>query len=199
MRGIAGLVLAGGLGRRMGGRDKALIPLAGRPMIAHVIDALSPQCAALAISANGDPQRFGAFGLPVLPDPLPDHPGPLAGLLAGMEWAAGNGFSRIVTSPVDTPQPPGDLVARLSSVDAAVVLPRGMTADGSRLHPTSGLWRCDLAPLLRLALDRGVRKVRVFADMVGFAQVAFPGDEPFANLNTPEAIESWRNRRESAK
>ena len=109
---IAGIVLAGGQSRRMGGGDKGLLDLGGRPVIAHVIERLG---CARAISANGDPARFARFGLPVLPDSVPDWPGPLAGVLAGMDWAAGQGIARILTAAADTPFFPRDLGTRLAS------------------------------------------------------------------------------------
>lgn len=110
---VFGVVLAGGLARRMGGGDKPLRLLAGRPMLDHVLERLRPQVAALALSANGDGARFAAWGLPVLADPLPDFPGPLAGILAGMEWVAAQGGQWMVSAPGDSPLLPGDYVASL--------------------------------------------------------------------------------------
>src|SRR5271166_2556949 len=110
-----GLVLDGGLGRRMGGADKGFVTLAGRPMLAHAIARLRPQCAELAISANGDPARFAAFDLPVVADDPPDFAGPLAGVLAGIEHCGrlARGMSHVATLPADAPFAPLDFVARL--------------------------------------------------------------------------------------
>lgn len=198
-----GVVLAGGAGRRMGGRDKALVALAGRPMVGHVIDRLTPQLGALALNAGGDPARFARFGLPVLPDPVPGRPGPLAGVLAAMLWAGeasaqeagageagaqATGAGRVLTVATDTPFLPGDLVARLAAVTAPVVL----AARGGRLHPTVGLWSVELAPALRAALAAGQRKLGAWALAQGAVTVAFDkgADDPFFNVNTPEDMET---------
>lgn len=182
----AGIVLAGGLSRRMGGRDKALLPLAGRPLIAHVIARLG---CARAISANGDPARFAAFGLPVLPDEMPDRPGPLAGVLAGLDWAAAQGEPGIVTAAADTPFFPADCARRLAAAAAEtrrpIALAAGMTPDGIRRHPTFGYWSVILRPTLREALAAGLNKVGAFAEAEGVVEVRFPGEEPFFNVNTP--------------
>ncbi|HHX88424.1 MAG TPA: molybdenum cofactor guanylyltransferase, partial [Paracoccus sp.] len=125
---VLGVILAGGRATRMGGGDKGLRQVAGRRLLDHVIDRLGPQVAGLAINANGDPARLAGFGLPVLPDSLPDHPGPLAGVLAGMDWAAGQGARAIVTAAADTPFFPPDLVARLQ----AAAGPSGLALAASR-------------------------------------------------------------------
>lgn len=177
----------------MGGQDKALLSLAGRPLIAHVIDRLG---CARAISANGDPARFADFGLPVLGDEIPGWPGPLAGVLAGMDWAAGNGFAYILTAAADTPFFPRDLAERLGSVNAPVVLARAMTPDGLRPHPTFALWDVSLRDDLRAALGQGVRRVREYAAKHGAVLVDIPGDDPFFNINTPEDMGRARTRTE---
>lgn len=185
-REIAGIVLAGGQSRRMGGGDKGLLDLGGRPVIAHVIERLG---CARAISANGDPARFGRFGLPVLPDSLPDWPGPLAGVLAGMDWAAAEGIARIVTAAADTPFFPRDLAARLAAVEAPVVM---ATNDGD--HPAFALWDVSLRDDLRAALRSGTRRMRDWMDAQGAVRVGFPGDDPFFNINTPAELETARLR-----
>ncbi|HRO13919.1 MAG TPA: molybdenum cofactor guanylyltransferase MobA [Paracoccus sp. (in: a-proteobacteria)] len=178
---VAGIVLAGGLSRRMGGGDKALLDLGGRPMIAHVVDRLG---CARAISANGDPARFADFGLPVLADSLPDRPGPLAGVLAGMDWAAAQGFARIVTAAADTPFFPRDLAARLTQGAAPVVL----ACHDGRDHPVFAAWDVALRDDLRANLLAGGRRLTEFADRHGAQRVAFTGPEPFFNVNTPEDL-----------
>lgn len=178
-----GVILAGGLGRRMGGADKALVPLGGRPLIAHVIDRLSPQVAELAINANGPAERFAAFGLPVLPDPLPDHPGPLAGVLAGLDWAAAAGADWIVTAPADTPFLPGDLVPRLM---LAAEGRRMAVAATDRVHPVCGLWPVARRAALREAIAAGTRRLTDWTEAEGAGIAPFPATVPdaFFNVNT---------------
>ncbi|MBB1491536.1 MULTISPECIES: molybdenum cofactor guanylyltransferase MobA [unclassified Paracoccus (in: a-proteobacteria)] len=185
-REIAGIVLAGGQSRRMGGGDKGLLDLGGRPVIAHVIERLG---CARAISANGDPARFADFGLPVLPDSLPDWPGPLAGVLAGMDWAAARGIPRIVTAAADTPFFPRDLAARLAGVEAPVIM---ASNDGD--HPAFALWDVSLRDDLRAALHSGTRRMRDWMDAHGAVRVGFPGDDPFFNINTPAELATARLR-----
>lgn len=196
----AGIILAGGASRRMqaagqatgpGGIDKALLPLAGRPMIAHVIERLG---CVRAISANGDPERFRSFGLPVLPDRLPDgtpdRPGPLAGVLAGLDWAAAQGFARIVTASADTPFLPRDLAARLLTEGG----PIAMATHEGRDHPTLAAWDVSLREPLRRALAEGVRRPAVWAEEQGARRVAFSGGDPFFNVNTPEDLAEAERR-----
>lgn len=182
-----GLILAGGMSRRMGGGDKALGDLAGRPLLTHVIERLSPQLPALALNANGDPARFAGFGLDVIPDPLPGHPGPLAGVLAAMGWARARGAAWVLTAPGDTPWLPGDLVPRLIM---AAEEGNGLAVAecGGRLHPVCGLWPVTLADRLAADIAAGTRRVGDWALAQGAARAPFPsGDpDPFANLNTPE-------------
>ncbi len=177
---IAGIILAGGRSLRMGGGDKTLLPLAGRPMLAHVVARLAPQVDALALSANGDPARFAAFALPVLADSLPDHPGPLAGILAGLDWAAALGAATLVTVPGDTPFLPANLVAALAA--AAADRPAYVVTPDPQ--PACALWPVALRPALAAALAAGERRVRAFADAHGAATVPLP-PEGFRNLNTP--------------
>jgi molybdopterin-guanine dinucleotide biosynthesis protein A len=183
-RAAAGVILAGGSGRRIGG-DKAFVPLAGRPLVAHVIARLAPQCRALGVNAAPDP-RLGSLGLPVIPDGAEGGLGPLSGILAAMDWAAAEGAARVLTVPVDTPFLPADLAARLSTVEAPIVLAR--TADG--LQGTCGLWSVSLRVALAEALTTGTRKVTEFTEAQGAASVPFPeGDPPpFLNVNRPEDL-----------
>ncbi|PAU97406.1 molybdenum cofactor guanylyltransferase MobA [Paracoccus salipaludis] len=183
---IAGIVLAGGQSRRMGGGDKGLLDLGGRPVIAHVIERLG---CARAISANGDPARFARFGLPVLPDSVPDWPGPLAGVLAGMDWAAGQGIARILTAAADTPFFPRDLGTRLAAAKAPVVM-----ATGGGDHPAFAMWDVALRDDLRAALHSGTRRMRNWMDARGALRVEIPGEDPFFNINTPADLDAARRR-----
>ena len=185
--GPAGVVLAGGMARRMGGGDKPLEDLCGRPIIAHVIARLG--CAA-AVNANGDPARFAAFGLPVLPDTVPGHPGPLAGVLAALDWAAGRGLPRVVTAAGDTPFFPEDLAQRLWAAGAPVA----MAAHGGRDHPAFAAWDTALRDPLRRALAQGTRRMRQFMDDHGAARVIVEGRDPFFNINTPDDLAEARRR-----
>jgi len=190
-----GVILAGGKARRMGGGDKCLLPLAGRPILEHVLARLAPQVEALAINANGDPARFDGLSLPVIADSVPGFAGPLAGVLAGLDWAAGRGASHIVTAAADTPFLPLDLVARLSAAVQASGMPIALAAAphagrGRVRHPTFGLWPVALRGDLRRALGEGVRKVVLWTDRHGAAEALFaqPGPDPFFNVNTPEDL-----------
>lgn len=182
MTDLAGVILAGGRAQRMGGGDKGLRLLAGRPLIAHVIDRLSPQVTALAINANGDPARFAGLGLPVLPDPLTGQPGPLAGVLAAMDWAAARGADRVLTTPADTPFLPLDLAARLNGADGLAM------ARAGGLHPVCAIWPVRLAPDLRDALAAGEHRVGRLADALGAVPVDFPDRDAFFNVNTPDDL-----------
>lgn len=180
-----GVILAGGQARRMGGGDKGLLPLQGQTILDRVIARLAPQVAGLAINANGDPARFLHLGLPVLPDSVAGFPGPLAGVLAGLDWAAGEGARHIVTAAWDTPFFPADLVAGLEAGRGPITLAR--TPEGR--HPTFGLWPVALADDLRAALEDGTRKVLAWTDRHGTAYADFTGDpDPFFNVNTPEDL-----------
>ncbi|MGF1502810.1 MAG: molybdenum cofactor guanylyltransferase MobA [Paracoccaceae bacterium] len=191
---IAGVILAGGLARRMGGGDKTLRPLAGRPLLAHVIARLRPQVAALALNANGDPARFAEFALPIVPDTVPGFAGPLAGVLAGLRWAASEGHDHIVSAAGDTPFFPSDLVARLAAARSpAEPIAMAATTDPKRglsEHPTFALWPVALADDLEHALTVGdLRKVIVWTSRHGFARVLFDDAAyPFFNVNTPEDL-----------
>jgi molybdopterin-guanine dinucleotide biosynthesis protein A len=188
MSDIPGVILAGGRATRMGGGDKGLRVVAGKRLIDHVIARLAPQCGALALNANGDPARFADLGLPVLADSLADHPGPLAGVLAGLDWAAGLGAEAIVTAAADTPFFPDDLVQRLQ--DAAGPSGLALAASGGHRHPTFGLWPTALRNDLRAALEGGLRKIVLWTDGhgAGTADFAATPYDPFFNVNTPEDI-----------
>lgn len=183
---ILGVILAGGQGQRMGGADKAMLPLAGRALITHAIERLEPQVDRLAISANGDPARLGRFGLPILPDSETSQ-GPLSGLLAALDWAEPLGATHLVSVPVDAPFFPPDLVPRLllAGEGAGAALARS----GGNDHPTFGLWPATAAPALRTFLTSGAKaRVRDFADNLHAARADFPDDGAFTNLNTPEDL-----------
>lgn len=180
-----GVILAGGLARRMGGGDKGLLALGEATILDRVIARLSPQVAAVALNANGDPERFADLGLPVIADSIDGFAGPLAGVLAGMDWAAAEGASHIVTAAWDTPFFPDTLVEKLSAEPGPITLAR--TADGR--HPTFGLWPVDLRDDLRAELRAGTRKVLAFTDRHGTSYADFEGDpDPFFNVNTPEDL-----------
>ena len=134
-----GVILAGGQSSRMGGGDKGLLHLGGRPILSHVIERLSPQVADLALNANGDPARFGPFGLPVIADSVPGFAGPLAGVLAGLDWAASQGAETIVTAAADTPFFPADLVPRLLMACEGMDTSLALAASPDGRHPTFGI------------------------------------------------------------
>jgi molybdopterin-guanine dinucleotide biosynthesis protein A len=193
---IAGVILAGGLSRRMGGVDKPLAVLNGTPMIGHVIARLRPQVSALAINANGDPARFAEFGLPVLPDPIAGFIGPLAGLLAALQWAKQSDTPHVVTAPADTPFLPENLVKRLydfiDTAEIAVARFRG------EAHPTIALWSVSLADDLSHWLRDGTdRAVHVWIGTRRAVAVDFTDDEnrdPFFNVNAPADLEQAEAR-----
>jgi len=195
---VIGVLLAGGLARRMGGGDKCLLELAGRPLLSHAIDRLAPQTDALVLNANGDPARFAAFGLDVVPDPIIGYAGPLAGVLAGMEWAKRNRPSArwIATAASDTPFFPGDCVARLLEAAQPHHPAIAMAASGGREHPVFSLWPVALLGDLRDALESGTRKIldwtgRHTTLTVSFEMTDGPDGaiDPFFNANTPEDLE----------
>ena len=191
---VVGLLLAGGLSRRMGGGDKCLRPLGGRPILAHAIERLQPQVAALVLNANGDPTRFAGFGLPVAADSIPDFAGPLAGILAGLDWTAAErpDCEAVVSVATDAPFLPLDLIARLTADVAASGAALACAASGGRAHPVFGLWPVGLRGDLRHAvLDEGIRKVDLFTARYKLATVTFPDRpvDPFFNANRPEDLD----------
>jgi len=185
-----GVILAGGRASRMGGGDKGLLPLGRSTILGHVIDRLAPQVAGLALNANGDPTRFAALGLPVLPDTVGGLAGPLAGVLAGLDWAAGLGASHVITAAADTPFLPADLVQRLMQAAQTAGTPVALAATSDGRHPTFGLWPVALREDLRSALAGGLRKVVDWADRHGCASADFPAGppDPFFNINTPQDL-----------
>jgi molybdopterin-guanine dinucleotide biosynthesis protein A len=191
---IIGVLLAGGLARRMGGGDKPLRLLAGRPLLDHVIERLGPQVAGLVLNANGDPARFATYGLPVVGDSIPDYAGPLAGILAGLDWAADNrpDCPLIASVATDAPFLPADLVARMVGAMTAAGADLACAASGGQAHPVIGLWPVRLRDDLRRALvDEGLRKVDVWTARHRLVEVPFPDQpiDPFFNANRPEDLE----------
>lgn len=185
---VYGLILAGGQGRRMGGADKAMLQLAGRSLLAHVAGRMVGQVAALGLSANGDPARFQGTGLTVLADaPGRVGEGPLAGVLAGLDWALHEAAEALVTVSVDTPFVPRDLVARLAAAATGTDTGMAVAAHRGRLHPTAGLWPITARDALARSFDAGERRLR--AALASAAVTEFDGaTDPFMNLNTPEDL-----------
>jgi molybdenum cofactor guanylyltransferase len=186
-----GLVLAGGLARRMGGGDKAMIRIGGATILERVLDRLRPACADMLLNANGDPARFARFKLPVVADSVPDFAGPLAGILAGLDWAAAHApsISYVVTAPGDCPFLPRDLVRRLHQARFENNLPLACARSGEWRHPVVGLWPIALRNDLRSALlADGLRKIEVWTARHGVAIADWPSHpvDPFFNVNTPE-------------
>lgn len=183
---VPGVILLGGLARRMGGGDKALRRVGDRSILDRALACLAPQAGPLAINANEDATRFATYGLPVLPDSVPGHPGPLAGILAAMEWAAGLGLARVLTVPGDCPFLPPDLVERLLAVPATVAA----AGSAGRLHPVVAIWPTALRSDLRTALAAGERRVGFYAARHGTETVTWSSDpfDPFLNVNTPDDL-----------
>jgi molybdopterin-guanine dinucleotide biosynthesis protein A len=179
MNGILGVILAGGQARRLGGGDKALHEVAGRPLLAHAIERLEPQVSRIVLNANGDPARFDAFGLPVVPDTVEGFAGPLAGVLAGLDWAAENApdCERVVEC----------LSAAIENEKADLAC----AETGGQAHPVFGLWPVRLREDLRRALvDEDIRKVDLWTARHTLAVVSFPAPvvDPFFNINRPEDV-----------
>ena len=184
-----GVILAGGLARRMGGGDKALQRVGGRTVLDHVQDRVGPQVSRLVVNANGDPVRFAP--MTVITDTMPDHPGPLAGVLAALDWAAARTkFEWVVTVPGDCPFLPRDLVARLHQARAALGVPFACAASGGWTHPVIALWPVACRFDLRDALLGGLRKIDAFTAQPGAATAEWATDpvDPFFNVNTPEDL-----------
>lgn len=196
---IAGLILAGGLSRRMGGGDKALLELGGRPILERIVERVRPQVACLALNANGDPARFARYGLPVLPDVVEGFVGPLAGVLTGLDWLAAQGSDGawLLTVPGDAPFVPRDVAARLMSAMAEQGADLACAASNGQSHPVIGLWPVRLAGDLRRAVvGEDMRKIDRWTARHKLATVPFDGApvDPFFNVNAPEDLaeaERW--------
>jgi molybdopterin-guanine dinucleotide biosynthesis protein A len=199
MTGVAGVLMAGGLSRRMGGGDKCLRPLAGKPILAHVIARARPQVTALVLNANGDPARFADFGLPVAADVVEGFAGPLAGVLTGLEWVARHapGCRWLASFACDAPFLPCDLVARLLAAVEAEGTDMACAASLGRAHPVFGLWPLRLKDELARAMgEEEIRKVDVWTARyrlatVDFSEVETPAGplDPFFNTNRPQDLE----------
>ncbi|HEV2547749.1 MAG TPA: molybdenum cofactor guanylyltransferase MobA [Stellaceae bacterium] len=188
---VVGVILAGGLSRRLGGGDKCLRLLAGRPILAHIIERLRPQVDALALNANGDPARFAGFHLPVVADSITGFAGPLAGILAGLDWAAGRSdITHVATAAADAPFLPLDLVHRLRRAREAEGSDLAGARSAGRAHPVFGLWPVALRDELRAAVSGGVRKVDQWTAHYRLAHVDFPDGppDPFFNVNQLEDL-----------
>ena len=185
---IAGIILAGGRASRVGGGDKMLLPLGPATLLDLLLAALRPQVTALAISANGDPARFAPFFLPVLPD-APGHTGPLAGVAAGLAWAADHGADTLLTVPGDTPFIPKNLATRLGAAPAWAV------SDGA-VHPLVALWPTAASARLHAWLTNGTdRRVKNFGVALGMRAVTFEDTpDPFFNINTPSDLAAAQAR-----
>ncbi|WP_214471122.1 molybdenum cofactor guanylyltransferase MobA [Mesorhizobium sp. dw_380] len=196
-RDVAGIILAGGQSRRMGGGDKSLLPLGGGSVLDQVLSRFGPQIEALALSANGDPARFARFGLPVLADTVEGFAGPLAGILAGLEWAAvSTSCEAIVTAAGDTPFLPLDLVDRLRAAAGEHPGSIAVAASAGRRHPTFALWPTGCRDALRhFLVDEDNRRVSAFIERHGHVEVEFPVPQfaghqidPFFNINVPDDL-----------
>jgi molybdenum cofactor guanylyltransferase len=186
-----GLVLAGGLARRMGGGDKARLRIGGATILQRVLACIGPQCNGVIINANGDPARFADTGLPVVADSVPDFAGPLAGILAGLDWAAANAPQSewLASAPGDCPFLPHNLVVHLHEARVAASAPLACARSGEWRHPVIALWPVALREDLRRALvDEGLHKIEIWTARHGVAVADWPAEpvDPFFNVNTPE-------------
>jgi molybdenum cofactor guanylyltransferase len=187
---VLGVLLAGGLAQRMGGGDKPLKLVAGISILDRVIGRMVMQCDGLILNANGDPNRFAFTGLPVIPDSLPDYQGPLAGILAGMDYAADHGFQDILTVSADSPFLPRDLALRLILERRGAKLKLACAKSGGFTHPPIGLWNVELRHDLRKALLDGERKIDRWTKRHGVAEVEWLNQpyDPFFNANSPDDL-----------
>lgn len=190
--GTIGVILAGGLARRMGGGDKPMKVIRGRTLLDCVISRLGPQCDSLLLNANGDPGRFAAFGLPIVVDSVSDYPGPLAGVLAALDWVASRRPSTkwVVSVPGDCPFLPHDLTARLHKTRAVARATLAAAESGGQRHPVIGLWQVDLRQDLREALLSGIRKIEAWTEGYSVALASWPAEpvDPFFNVNTADDL-----------
>jgi molybdopterin-guanine dinucleotide biosynthesis protein A len=190
---IAGVLLAGGLSRRMGGCEKCLLRLGGKPLLTHVLGRARGQVAALLLNANGDLSRFAALGLPLREDVVPGHAGPLAGILTGLEWAARiPGCKWLASFATDAPFLPCDLVFRLRTAAQEAGAEIALARSGGQAHPVFGLWRLGLEVDLRHALvDEGIHRIRRWTERHSLVYVDFESGpvDPFFNINAPEDLE----------
>ena len=190
---IPGVLLAGGLARRMGGGDKPMRTIGGQTILSRVIARLAPQCDGLILNANGDPARFAAFGLPVIADGVADFPGPLAGILAALDWLAANRpeVKWMLSAAGDCPFLPRDLVARLHQALIEEKAELAVAASGGQTHPVIGLWNVSLREELRHALVvEDIRRIDRWTARYRLATVTWPNTplDPFFNANTVEDI-----------
>jgi molybdenum cofactor guanylyltransferase len=188
---VAGVLLAGGLARRMGGGDKGMRRLGGRPIMERILERIRPQVTALIVNANGDPARFEGYGLPVMADVVEGYAGPLAGVLTGLEWAAEHapaGTRFVASFAVDAPFVPPDLVVRLRRAVDNDRAEMACAKSAGRTHPVFGLWPLALAPELRRALtEEEMRKIDRWTARYDLVEVDFPTEpfDPFFNVNDP--------------
>ena len=204
MMDIPGIILAGGLSRRMGGGDKGLLMLGKTSIIERVIDKVSPQVGSLAININGDSSRFPDYKLPIIPDSIKGYLGPLSGILAGMEWAFKNGNRYIATVAADTPFLPDDFIKRLhalvksKNLNIGIAASRILSTDDVFMHPTFGIWEVGLKDDLRDALANDTRKIMFWAKKFKLDYYYFDTSDklsdPFFNINTPDDLEKAKYR-----
>lgn len=188
---LAIVILAGGKATRMGGGDKPLKTIAGEPILSRVIARVGRPGIPLVLNANADPKRFAAFGLPVVADTMSDYPGPLAGILAGLDWAAAQtNVTDVLSVPGDCPFIPTDLAERLETARQAAGVPLSCAGSGGWTHPVIGLWPVSIRENLRAALAEGERKIDRFTARFGCATAEWPvrSHDPFFNVNTPEEL-----------
>ena len=201
---IPGIILAGGLSRRMGGGDKGLLMLGDTSIIERVIDKILPQVGSLAININGDSSRFPDYKLPIIPDSIKGYLGPLSGILAGMEWAFKNGNRYIATVAADTPFLPDDFIKRLhtmvksKNLNIGIAASRILSGDDIFIHPTFGIWEVALKDDLRDALANDTRKIMFWAKKFKLDYYYFDTSDklsdPFFNINTPDDLEEAKYR-----
>ena len=201
---IPGIILAGGLSRRMGGGDKGLLMLGETSIIERVIDKILPQVGSLAININGDSSRFPDYKLPIISDSIKGYLGPLSGILAGMEWAFKNGNRYIATVAADTPFLPDDLIKRLhamvkrKNLNIGIAASRILSGDDVFIHPTFGIWEVALKDDLRDALANDTRKIMFWAKKFKLDYYYFDTSDklsdPFFNINTPDDLEEAKYR-----